>query len=183
MNFAKGLPDQVPDVGLAWWDAFFESGLLWLGVLTLIVTALGRLLGAMARMKAELAAIRKDTAATREQTENAHASAPYPNLRDNIDANHAENLANYADLKAWMQKLQAQQETIAQAINQIQQDNHRQEKDLGGVRAEVREDRREHNRLAERVTHLEAGREPGYRRDPGFHRKTPTEEDEDVLDF
>lgn len=153
-----------------------ESGLLWLGALSIIVTALGRLLGAMARMKAELVAIRKDTAATREQTENAHASAPYPNLRDNLDANHAENLANHAEVMAFMGRLEAR-------LARLEAENDRQEKDLGGVRAEVREDRREHNRLAERVTHLEAGREPGYRRAPGFHRKTPTEEEEDVLDF
>lgn len=170
-------PGQIPDIGHPWLDTLLESAFVWVTVLASIAGLYARYVHP--KVKEVLTAVR----AIREQTENSHASAPYPNLRDNIDANHAENLANHAELKAWMQRLEAQQETIAQAINQLQQDNHRQEQDLGGVRAEVREDRREHNRLAERVTHLEAGREPGYRRAPGFHRKTPTEEEDDALTF
>lgn len=160
---------QVPDIGHPFLDWAFEYFMLWaLVALTL--------LGAWAKLKPHLVAIRKDTAATREQTENSHASAPYPNLRDNIDANHAENLANHAEVMAFMGRLEAR-------LARLEADNDRQEKDLGGIRTEVFEDRREHNRLAERVTHLEAGREPGYRRAPGFHRKTPTEEEDDALDF
>lgn len=153
---------QVPDVGHPFLDWAFEYFMLW-GLVALT------LLGLWAKLKPHLVAIRKDTAATREQTENSHASAPYPNLRDNIGANHAELMEFMARLEARLARLEAE--------------NDRQEKDLGGVRDDIREDRREHNRLAERVTHLEAGREPGYRRAPGFHRKTPTEEEDDALTF
>lgn len=161
---------QVPDVGHPWLDALIESAFLWFTVLVGAVGLYTRYVHPKA--KELLTAVR----AIREQTENSHASAPYPNLRDNIDANHAENLANHAELMAFMGRLEAR-------LARLEADNDRQEKDLGGVRAEVREDRREHNRLAERVAYLEAGREPGYRRAPGFHRKTPTEEEDDALTF
>lgn len=61
---------------------------------------------------------KENSAITREHTENKHADAPIPNLRDNIDANQAEVRAGLA---AAIQKLDG-----------IQRDNREMARDIGG---------------------------------------------------
>lgn len=68
-----------------------------------------------------------DAAVTREHAENSHSDAPYPNLRDNIDANQAESRAAY--------------QAIMQASDQLREALAQQAKDIGGIRAELRADR------------------------------------------
>lgn len=69
----------------------------------------------------------EDAAAIRRQTENSHADAPHPNLRDNIDANQAESRAAY--------------QAILQRLDQMGAAQAQQAQDIGGIRAELRADR------------------------------------------
>lgn len=68
-----------------------------------------------------------DAAVTREHAENSHSDAPYPNLRDNIDANQAES--------------RAASQQILQSLDQLREALAQQAKDIGGIRAELRADR------------------------------------------
>lgn len=68
-----------------------------------------------------------DAAVTRTHAENSHSDAPYPNLRDNIDANQAES--------------RAASQQILQSLDQLGDAIAQQAKDIGGIRAELRADR------------------------------------------
>lgn len=72
----------------------------------------------------------KDTAVIREQTENSHASAPIPNLRDNIDANHGEIITTLIEIKTDFKEMR---------------------KDIGGLRQENREDREQMGQIGARL--------------------------------
>lgn len=80
-------------------------------------------------LKASLAAVAEDTAETRKQTSNDHQSAPYPNLRENIDANQREMRAGIAKalermdaLAEAITRLDAKQEIILQEAKELRQD-------------------------------------------------------------
>lgn len=78
--------------------------------------------------------VKRDTKVVREQTENSHSSAPNPNLRDNIDANHSE---------------------LLETLTLLHENQRSMTKDISGVREEIRADReamrRVENQLDEHI--------------------------------
>lgn len=58
----------------------------WQGVVALVVLVLG----AQTPTWVQAHRTRRDTRVIREQTENNHADAPHPNLREQLDAMHAD---------------------------------------------------------------------------------------------
>lgn len=113
------------------WD-ISTTGVYWLDYLIDVIAIALALAGFflplyLTRVHPHIKKLREDAAAIRQQTENSHADAPHPNLRDNIDANQAE--------------LRAAFQTLTQASDQLREALAQQAKDIGGIRAELRADR------------------------------------------
>ncbi|WP_237242554.1 hypothetical protein [Rothia nasimurium] len=134
MNFASPTPPPSPGGLLPSgheWD-FSTTGVYWLDYLIDVIAIALVLAGVflplyLTRVHPHIKKLREDAAAIRQQTENSHADAPHPNLRDNIDANQAESRAAF--------------QALMQASDQLREALAQQAKDIGGIRAELRADR------------------------------------------
>lgn len=133
-------PPLIPDghyldfsrTGIPWVDRVLD--LATVGALVLVVIcAVGFIAWvrwikpALTQLQATAEKAATDAAVTREHAENSHSDAPYPNLRDNIDANQAESRAAF--------------QALMQASDQLREALAQQAKDIGGIRAELRADR------------------------------------------
>lgn len=113
-----------------------------LALIGLIGIRLGKVKSDVGKVKADAAAARTNSAAAREQVENNHDT----NLREESDSRHAET-------QGWINDVR---DLLAREIR-----NFRTEvaKDIGGIRQELRDDRRDNNEttraLEGRVTELE----------------------------
>lgn len=74
--------------------------------------------------------IRKHLIAIREQTENSHNDSPYPNLRDNIDANQAE---------------------VIKTLNLIKENQEKHNQELQNLRKEALQDREAISQVSKRL--------------------------------
>lgn len=118
--------------------AVVSTAITTLGVV--IVAGFGYLGNRISKIKGDVGQVKKDAAAARYQVENDHIDEHgHPiNMRVENDSRHAET-------KKWFDGLSDQMQTIT--------------RDVGGIRAEIRDDRRAHNdslrALDGRVTNLE----------------------------
>lgn len=134
MHYASPTPPPSPGGLLPSgheWD-FSTTGVYWLDYLIDVIAIALVLAGFflplyLTRVHPHIKKLREDAAAIRQQTENSHADAPHPNLRDNIDANQAESRAAF--------------QALMQASDQLREALAQQAKDIGGIRAELRADR------------------------------------------
>ena len=123
------------------WD-FSNTGVYWLDYLIDVIAIALVLAGFflplyLTRVHPHIKKLREDVEAIRQQTENSHADAPHPNLRDNIDANQAESRAAF--------------QALMQASDQLREALAQQAQDIGDIRAEIRGDREAIRRLEEKV--------------------------------
>lgn len=115
------------------WD-FSRTGVYWLDYLIDLVAIALVLAGFflplyLTRVHPHIKKLREDASAIRQQTENSHADAPHPNLRENIDANQREMRAGIAKalermdaLAEAITRLDAKQEIILQETKELRQD-------------------------------------------------------------
>ena len=133
-------PPLIPDghlldfsrTGIPWLDRLLDTAAV-VVMVVMVVCAVGFIAWtrwihpAISKLQATAEKAAKDAAVTREHAENSHSDAPYPNLRDNIDANQAESRAAF--------------QALMQASDQLREALAQQAKDIGGIRAELRADR------------------------------------------
>ncbi len=96
---------------------FSHTGVAWLDVLIDVLVTVTCVFGAVTAFYFKFLApkfeeIRKnikraaaDAAVAREHTENSHANAPNPNLRDDLDAKHAKLHENFEAMSKMMQSI------------------------------------------------------------------------------
>lgn len=107
-----------PDTGVIWLDLALWVAVVVVLTFCFLIMIFHRL--AFKPLKEMVKSIKEDAAVTREQTENSHAGAPNPNLRDDIDAKHNqthEELANLAKMMARMEQAQARTDKELSRIN------------------------------------------------------------------
>lgn len=107
-----------PDTGVIWLDLALWVAVVVVLTFCFLVMIFHRL--AFKPLKEMVKSIKEDAAVTREQTENSHAGAPNPNLRDDIDAKHNqthEELANLAKMMSRMVQAQARTDKELSRIN------------------------------------------------------------------
>lgn len=113
-----------------------------LGLIGLIGIRLGKVKNDVGKVKADAAAARTNSAAAREQVENNHDT----NLREESDTRHEET-------KGWIDEVR---DLFTREIRTLRTDVSR---DIGGIRQELRDDRRANNEsvhaLEGRVTAIE----------------------------
>lgn len=99
-----------------------------LGLIGLIGIRLGKVKTDVARVKTDAAAARSNSAAAREQVENSHET----NMREENDSRHAET-------EGWIDALRR---TVTGEIRNMRSEVG---KDIGGIRQELRDDRKANN--------------------------------------
>ncbi|HIY95465.1 MAG TPA: hypothetical protein H9821_07375 [Candidatus Rothia avicola] len=136
MILAQIIPDghylDFSRTGIPWLDRLLDTAAV-IVLVVMVVCAVGFIAWtrwihpAISKLQATAEKAAKDAAVTRGHAENSHADAPHPNLRDNIDANQAENRAAF--------------QTLNQALDQMREALAQQALDIGGIRSELRADR------------------------------------------
>lgn len=121
-----------PDTGLIWLDLALWVAVVVVLTFCFLIMIFHRL--AFKPLKEMVKSIKEDAAVTREQTENSHAGAPNPNLRDDLDAKHTqthEELANLARMMARMEHAQARTDKEISRINDTLMDDREATREVG----------------------------------------------------
>lgn len=114
--------------GIIWVDRAIDAGVILALIAGVIVVAwrlkikpmLDEITAKLSRTEAAASAAQENAAVTREHTENSHGSAKNPNLRDDLDAKHAQThqeLANLAKMLARMEHTQTRTDKELARIN------------------------------------------------------------------
>lgn len=121
-----------PDTGVIWLDLALWVAVVVVLTFCFLIMIFHRL--AFKPLKEMVKSIKEDAAVTREQTENAHAGAPNPNLRDDIDAKHNQThkeLANLAVMMSRMEHAQARTDKELSRINDTLLDDREATREVG----------------------------------------------------
>lgn len=121
-----------PDTGVPWLDLALWVAVVVVLTFCFLIMIFHRL--AFKPLKEMVKSIKEDAAVTREQTENAHAGAPNPNLRDDIDAKHNQThkeLANLAVMMSRMEHTQARTDKELSRINDTLLDDREATREVG----------------------------------------------------
>lgn len=121
-----------PDTGVPWLDLALWVAVVVVLTFCFLIMIFHRL--AFKPLKEMVKSIKEDAAVTREQTENAHAGAPNPNLRDDIDAKHNQThkeLANLAVMMSRMEHAQARTDKELSRINDTLLDDREATREVG----------------------------------------------------
>lgn len=95
------------------------------------------------KLKPWFAALKVDTAVIREHTENNHAGAPNPNLRDDLDAKHWELTSQLSRIAVTLEDLDRSQKRVDSELQRVHGE-------LGSMRSDISVERGRINRLLER---------------------------------
>lgn len=121
-----------PDTGVIWLDLALWVAVVVVLTFCFLIMIFHRL--AFKPLKEMVKSIKEDAAMTREQTENSHAGAPNPNLRDDLDAKHTQThkeLANLAKMMARMEQTQARTDKELSRINDTLMDDREATREVG----------------------------------------------------
>lgn len=94
-------------------------------------------------IKPRITAFEKNLQDVVEQTANRHQDAPYPNLRDNIDANQEEVLGKLSEVTSALKGVQENVLVVTMTVNHLSNQVDVMQKDIGGLKEENRNDRKE----------------------------------------
>lgn len=123
-----------------------RTGIVLLDVLIICLVALAVasvcLLTLWHKARPWLADIRADTKVVREHTENSHANAENPNLRDDLDA-------KFKGLADGLTKLDTGQDHLATMLARVEEAQRRQDKELARIQEAQGDDREDTRRVRE----------------------------------
>ena len=87
--------------------------------------------------------LKGDTAVIREHTENNHADAPNPNLRDDLDAKHSEITNQLCKITVTLEDLDRSSKRVDSELARIHEE-------VGSLRSDISVERGRINRMMER---------------------------------
>lgn len=161
MDYSAPIPDGTPydfsKTGIPLLDMIIDLAIIGAIIFAMVAGAwVTKIKPWLDSIHKDAKAARENSAIAREQTENSHANSPNPNLRDNIDANHVEILAE-------IRMLANNQEQLGKGLTSVINTQVRQDKELARINDTLVADREEQRRLNERFDNhvqLKANMEP-----------------------
>lgn len=146
-------PPLIPDghfldfsrTGIPWLDRLLDTAAV-IALLVMVVCAVGFIAWtrwlhpAISKLQATAEKAAKDAAVTREHTENSHANAENPNLRDDLDA-------KFKGVTEALGKLDTGQVHLATMLARVEEAQRRQDKELARIQEAQGDDREAVRRL------------------------------------
>lgn len=155
MTSTPSEPPLIPDghfldfsrTGIPWVDRVLDIAAV-VVLVVMVVCAVGFIAWtrwihpAISKLQATAEKAAKDAAVTREHTENSHANAENPNLRDDLDA-------KFKGVTEALGKLDTGQDHLATMLARVEESQRRQDKELASMRQAQAADREDTRRVRE----------------------------------
>lgn len=153
MTSSPSDPPLIPDghlldfsrTGIPWLDRLLDTAAV-IVLVVMVVCAVGFIAWtrwlhpAISKLQATAEKAAKDAAVTREHTENSHANAENPNLRDDLDA-------KFKGVTEALGKLDTGQVHLATMLARVEEAQRRQDKELARIQEAQGDDREAVRRL------------------------------------